>query len=92
MSDRVDDARDSAEPAAGAQELTAERLRADVAQVLGEDEGSIGADENLLDRGMDSIRLMSLVETWRKAGVETDFISLAEEPTVAAWTRRLITG
>lgn len=72
--------------------LTVERLRADVEQVLGEPSGSLGEHDNLLDRGMDSIRLMSLVESWRTAGVETDFITLAEEPTVAAWTRLLLDG
>lgn len=36
-------------------------------------------------RGLDSIRLMSLVETWRKAGIDADFTDLAEEPTIAAW-------
>ncbi|KII00549.1 acyl carrier protein [Streptomonospora alba] len=70
--------------------MTVERLRADVEQVLGEPPGSLGEHDNLLDRGMDSIRLMSLVESWRTAGVETDFITLAEEPTVAAWTRLLL--
>ncbi|GAA4910392.1 phosphopantetheine-binding protein [Streptomonospora salina] len=70
--------------------LTARRLRADVEQVLGEPADTLGEHDNLLDRGMDSIRLMSLVESWRSAGVETDFITLAEEPTVAAWTRMLL--
>ena len=41
--------------------------------------------ENLLDRGLDSIRLMSLLETWRKDGISADFADLAEEPTIAAW-------
>ncbi|GAB3442343.1 hypothetical protein GCM10027570_09450 [Streptomonospora sediminis] len=70
-------------------ELTAQRIRADVEHVLGEPAGSLDENENLLDRGMDSIRLMSLVESWRKAGVETDFITLAEQPSVAAWARLL---
>ncbi|GAA1770278.1 MULTISPECIES: phosphopantetheine-binding protein [Streptomonospora] len=82
--DRADQAAESSG------ELTAERVRADVEQVLGEPAGSLGEQDDLLDRGMDSIRLMSLVESWRKAGVETDFITLAEEPTVAAWTRLLL--
>ncbi|QBI54651.1 phosphopantetheine-binding protein [Streptomonospora litoralis] len=77
-------------PAASEGELTARRIRADVEQVLGEPAGALGEHDDLLDRGMDSIRLMSLVESWRKAGVETDFITLAEEPSVAAWTRLLL--
>ncbi|MDA8371031.1 MAG: phosphopantetheine-binding protein [Nocardiopsaceae bacterium] len=70
--------------------LTPERLRADVERVLGEPAGAIADDEDLLDRGMDSIRLMSLVETWRGSGVRTDFITLAEEPNLAAWRRLLL--
>lgn len=70
--------------------LSPERILADVAEVLGEPAEAIADHDDLLDRGMDSIRLMSLVETWRKHGAETDFIALAEEPTVAAW-RRLLT-
>ncbi|PSK98147.1 aryl carrier-like protein [Murinocardiopsis flavida] len=72
--------------------LTAERLHADVAEVLGEDPATIDPDEDLLDRGMDSIRLMSLVETWRRSGAETDFVALGDEPTIAAWTRLLTPG
>lgn len=79
----------SPEPAAAPSRLTAERLRADVAEVLGADAADIAPDEDLLDRGMDSIRLMSLVETWRTAGAETDFTALADDPTIAAWTRLL---
>ncbi|GAB3214057.1 phosphopantetheine-binding protein [Marinactinospora thermotolerans] len=70
--------------------LTPRQLRADVARVLGEPAETIGDDDDLLDFGMDSIRLMSLVETWRRAGARTDFAELAEEPTLAAWTRLLV--
>lgn len=87
MSEQHPVSEQDAPPAAGA--LTAERLRADVARVLGLPPEEIGAQENLLDRGLDSIRLMSLVETWRGAGAPTDFTALAEEPTLRAWTRLL---
>src|SRR5690606_3658938 len=71
--------------------LTPERIRADVERILGEQPGTVPGGENLLDLGMDSIRLMSLVESWRTAGAQTDFIELAEEPSIDAWTR-LLTG
>ncbi|MER7206220.1 phosphopantetheine-binding protein [Streptosporangium sp. NPDC000239] len=67
--------------------LSHERVREDVADVLSEQPAEISDDENLLDRGLDSIRVMSLVERWRAAGVSTTFIELAEQPTVAAWWR-----
>ncbi|WP_372339679.1 phosphopantetheine-binding protein [Nocardiopsis sp. CC223A] len=69
--------------------LTVERLLADIADALGEPVADLDPDENLFDRGLDSVRLMSLVEAWRTAGAEPDFAALAEQPTAAAWARLL---
>ncbi|KUP97724.1 phosphopantetheine-binding protein [Thermobifida cellulosilytica] len=69
--------------------LTEQRVRDDVARLLGEPADTIDADENLLDRGLDSVRLMSLVESWRRDGINADFADLAEEPTITAWLARL---
>jgi bifunctional isochorismate lyase / aryl carrier protein len=71
--------------AAGAQAVDREQLRADVAELLMESASAIGEDENLLERGMDSIRLMSLVERWRQGGTEVSFVELAEKPTLTDW-------
>lgn len=62
-----------------------QQLRQDVAEVLLESASAIGEDENLLERGLDSIRIMSLVERWRGAGVEITFVELAERPSLSAW-------
>lgn len=59
-----------------------EQVRQDVAEVLYEPADEIGDDEDLLDRGLDSIRLMSLVERWRRLGAEISFVELAEHPSV----------
>lgn len=69
--------------------VTAERVRAQVAEILGEPVQDIDPDEDLLDRGLDSVRLMSLMEAWRASGAETDFADLAEKPTVNAWASLL---
>jgi aryl carrier-like protein len=66
--------------------LTVDDVREHVAEVLGEPSTDIGDHDDLLDRGLDSIRLMSLVQRWRELGIETSFIDLAETPTVAAWS------
>ncbi|MDP3650496.1 MAG: isochorismatase family protein [Rhodoferax sp.] len=42
-------------------------------------------EDNLLDWGLDSIRIMSLLEGWRRAGLDISFMALAEQPTLAAW-------
>ncbi|GAA2889825.1 hypothetical protein Acy02nite_32460 [Actinoplanes cyaneus] len=65
--------------------LSLERLRSDVAEVLAEEPGSFADDENLIDLGLDSIRLMSLATRWREAGYEAGYLDLAKEPTVTAW-------
>ena len=39
-----------------------------VAQLLREPVESIDIDEDLLNRGLDSVRIMSLVEKWRREG------------------------
>ncbi|GGK77179.1 phosphopantetheine-binding protein [Mangrovihabitans endophyticus] len=63
-----------------------DRLRRDVAEILGEDADSLSDDENLVDRGLDSIRILTLSTRWRESGVDTGFLDLADEPTIAAWS------
>ncbi|MGC3000515.1 phosphopantetheine-binding protein [Streptomyces sp. G35A] len=66
--------------------LTVRRIREDVADVLGEDPADIPDDENLVDYGLDSVRLMSLVERWRREhGADISFVDLAERPAIEAW-------
>lgn len=65
--------------------MTPDEIRAQVAEVLDEPAADIGDHDDLLDRGLDSIRLMGLVERWREVGISTSFIDLAETPTVASW-------
>ncbi len=66
--------------------LTVDRIRADVADVLGEDPEDIPVDENLVDYGLDSMRIMTLVERWRRDhGVTATFVDLAEQPAIEAW-------
>ncbi|MGW0191676.1 phosphopantetheine-binding protein [Streptomyces sp. NPDC003362] len=70
--------------------LTMELIRADVADCLGEDPADIPVDENLVDHGLDSVRLMTLLERWRREhGVTAGFADLAEQPAVEAWARLL---
>jgi aryl carrier-like protein len=69
--------------------LDAERLRADVAAVLGAPRDALIGDRTLLDQGLDSIRLMFLVERWRARGATLTFAELAERPTLDDWTALL---
>ncbi|MEU9286855.1 phosphopantetheine-binding protein [Streptomyces sp. NPDC048275] len=66
--------------------LTLEQLRSDIADCLGEDPADIPFDENLVDFGLDSVRIMALLERWRREhGVEAEFVDLAEQPAINAW-------
>ncbi|MGW2559340.1 phosphopantetheine-binding protein [Streptomyces sp. NPDC001514] len=66
--------------------LTLEQLRSDIADCLGEDPADIPFDENLVDYGLDSVRIMALLERWRREhGVEAGFTDLAEQPAIKAW-------
>ncbi|MCY1023005.1 isochorismatase family protein [Pyxidicoccus sp. MSG2] len=74
-----------ARPVEEARPLGRWKIRADVAEVLQLSPTELGDDENLLERGLDSIRLMSLIERWRSAGTEVTFVELAERPTLTDW-------
>jgi bifunctional isochorismate lyase/aryl carrier protein len=64
-------------------------LRAQVAALLEMPPSDLPSEENLLDAGLDSIRLMSLLERWRAGGAELDFVALAGQPTLAHWWQLL---
>jgi len=65
--------------------LTLEKMRGDIARMIGEEPEAVGLDDNLMDLGLDSMRAMNLVLGWSEAGVELDFSALAEKPTLAGW-------
>ena len=58
--------------------LTPARIRADVAEVLYLAPEEIGDDTHLVDQGLDSVRLMTLVERWRAEGADVEFVDLAD--------------
>lgn len=72
-----------------AERLTREAIRADVAELLHRDPGDAYDQENLFDCGLDSIRLLTLLERWREHGVSVSFVELAEQPTLENWLRLL---
>ena len=69
------------------EELTAERVRADVAALLGCPPADLDDAEDLFEEGLDSVRLMSLVARWRADGATgLEYADLAEEPVLSRWT------
>lgn len=67
-------------------------LRQTLAKCLGDDAHSLGLDDNLFEVGLDSISLLRIVNGLRRAGLEVDFTSLAEHPTLGAWINALTTS
>ncbi|MFE4214456.1 phosphopantetheine-binding protein [Streptomyces sp. NPDC056844] len=74
------------------QTLSAEQIRADVAELIGCDPTEIEPEENLTDLGLDSVRTMVLIDRWRAAGAASlEYADLAEQPELGHWTE-LLTG
>lgn len=65
--------------------ITLEKMRADIAALIYMEPEEIGLDDNLMDLGLDSMRLLNLIMIWEQAGVNLDFGVFAERFTLAAW-------
>lgn len=75
----------SVSPATTPEPLTLERMRADIATMLGEAPEDVLDDDNLIDLGLDSMRMLGLVMAWGKTGLALEFSHLAEHTTLAGW-------
>lgn len=60
-----------------------------VSTALGMAVEELGQDENLFEMGLDSIRLMAIVDVLRENNIEIGFAELAEQPTLKAWAAML---
>ncbi len=61
------------------------RMRADLATLLEIPQDEIGDDDFLPDLGLDSMRLMDLVQRWQDEGWNVNFGVLAERPQLSHW-------
>ena len=66
-------------------QLTSATVRADVAELLHCDPDDLLDTENLFESGLDSVRMLTLLEIWRDAGADVSFVDLAERPTLEHW-------
>lgn len=67
------------------QPLTLETMRADLARIIEVDIEEIRDDDNLMDLGLDSMRMMGLVTQWGRTGIKLEFSDLAEYLTLGEW-------
>ena len=65
--------------------LTLARMRADVAKLISEAPEDVRDDDNLMDLGLDSMRVLGLVIAWGEHGIALEFSHLAEHTTLAGW-------
>ncbi|MBD8036776.1 acyl carrier protein [Solibacillus sp. A46] len=66
-------------------DFTIEQLRAFVASYVTEPIDTISDEDYLLDVGIDSITMMTIVEELRQKGFPLTFIQLADNPTIKGW-------
>lgn len=66
-------------------ELSIRAIQYDVANILQVPISEVDIDENLMYLGLDSIRLMTLLEEWRGRGAHITFLDLAEKTTIQEW-------
>ncbi|WP_435175031.1 phosphopantetheine-binding protein [Actinacidiphila sp. bgisy145] len=67
--------------------LDLERLRATVADVLGVAPEQVGDDDNLLELGVESVRVMAISARLRRYRLRIGYARMIEEPTLRAWWR-----
>lgn len=65
--------------------LTLERMRADIARMVHEQPEDIALDDNLMDLGLDSMRVLNLLLAWNETGIGLDFSEIAEHTTLGGW-------
>lgn len=66
-----------------------EAVVADLASVLVADPADVLLDDDLTDHGLDSVRLMTLLERWRAAGWHVEFAAVAVRPTLRTCLEQL---
>lgn len=65
--------------------MNREQLRQLLLSYIDEGESEFADDDNLMDYGLDSVQVMSLVAEWEKHGVKVTFEELARKPSLNAW-------
>ncbi|MER6503140.1 phosphopantetheine-binding protein [Streptomyces sp. NPDC001455] len=69
--------------------LTPQQFRADLAELLYQQPEEVDLDEHPAGAGLDSLRVITLVERWQAYGIDVSFIDLAEQTSFRHWWRLL---
>ena len=65
--------------------ISRDEIRAKIAAQLGSPVTDIADHDNLIQVGLNSIRMMALAGGWRKQGADVTFAELAASPTIESW-------
>jgi mycobactin phenyloxazoline synthetase len=76
----------------GTERISRDDIRAVVAAQLGSAETDIDDHDDLIQLGLNSVRMMALAGGWRRRGASVTFADLAATPTVDAWHELLSAG
>lgn len=60
-------------------------LRQQVLPALEDADEGVADDDNLVDYGLDSVQVMTLLGRWQRLGLDLQFEELAEVPSLSAW-------
>ncbi|HEY4454294.1 MAG TPA: phosphopantetheine-binding protein [Pseudonocardiaceae bacterium] len=69
--------------------MTIDQLRHEVSDLLDVGPDQLGADDNLVNHGLDSVRVMALAERLRAHGADITFLDMIERPTLRDWLTML---
>lgn len=69
--------------------LTPDRIISDLARATDRPETTLDLSVPLTDQGLDSLRLVTLTETWRAEGHDIDFFDLMGLSTGQQWINHL---
>ncbi|MDP7723867.1 amino acid adenylation domain-containing protein [Mycobacterium sp. TY814] len=65
--------------------ISRDEIKATIAAQLGCSADEVADDDDLIQLGLNSIRMMAMAGGWRKRGAAVTFAELAANPTVGAW-------
>ena len=69
------------------------QLKTQVCKMLGiGDVQNLSDDENLIERGMNSLKIIRIASMLRKSGIKVPSGEMMEEPTLAAWNKLIEKG
>ncbi|MDK8511309.1 phosphopantetheine-binding protein [Corynebacterium bovis] len=68
------------------------RIVTDIASVTDYPADELKDDTVLTDIGLDSLRMMELIEDWRADGASVDYYELVTHPTLGEWVTLLSGG